>query len=63
MAELLERYRWLIVALFAVPLLSGIVLLIDDRFDDPPALVVQNGGAAVADIRVYINGAVESAGV
>ena len=63
MAELLERYRWFIVALFAVPLLSGIILLVEARLDDPPAIVVQEGDTSIADIRVYITGAVENPGV
>ena len=63
MAELLERYRWLIVALFAVPLLSGIFLLAEARLDDPDPLVVQTGDTSIADIRVYITGAVENPGV
>lgn len=63
MSELLERYRWLIVALFAVPLLSGVFLLIEDRLDDPGPLVVQTGDTSIADIRVYVTGAVENPGV
>ena len=63
MAELLERYRWLIVGLFAVPLLSGIVLLVEDRLDDPPGLVVQNGDTSIADVRVFVSGAVQNPGV
>ena len=63
MAELLERYRWLIVALFAVPLLSGIFLLLEARLDDPNPLPLQTGDTAISDIRVYIIGGVENPGV
>ena len=35
LAEELERYRWLIVGLFAVPLLSGLMYFAADRLDDP----------------------------
>lgn len=61
LGEHLERYRWLIVAIFAVPLFSGIVYLISDRLSDPDPLAIQPG--APADMRVYITGAVANPGV
>lgn len=64
MSATLERYRWLIASLLAVPLIVGLVLLASDRLnDDPPALVVQPGEAAPQDIRVYVAGAVQNPGV
>ncbi len=63
MAEQLERYRWLIVAIFAVPLLSGIIYLISDRLDNPDPLVVKPAEVPLGDIRVYVTGAVHNPGV
>jgi competence protein ComEA len=63
LSEALERYRWFIVALFAVPLLSGVVYLIQDRVDDNGALEVRDGDASVADIRIDISGGVKNPGV
>lgn len=63
MSEALERYRWLIVALLAVPLLSGIFFLVQERLDDPEALEVRSGSQAIADIRVDISGGVLNPGV
>lgn len=58
----MERYRWLVVALFAVPLLSGIAYLVADRMSDPdPPLLVASD--APSDIRVYVAGAVRNPGV
>lgn len=62
MAEL-ERYRWLIVALFAVPLLSGLMYLAADRLDGPDSLVVNQGGEPLGEVRVYVAGAVQNPGV
>ena len=59
----LERYRWLIVALFAVPLLSGLMYFAADRLDDPDPLVVNPSGQPLGEIRVYIAGAVRNPGV
>ena len=63
MAELLERYRWFVVAVFAVPLLVGITLLLNDRLDDPDPLVIDSGAVVPAEIRVYVTGAVQNPGV
>lgn len=63
MAETLERYRWVIVALFAIPLIGGIVFLVDKRVGDDPPLVVTEADAPISDIRVYVTGAVVNPGV
>jgi competence protein ComEA len=59
----LERYRWLIVALFAVPLLSGLMYLAADRLDDPDQLVVSSSDEPLGEVRVYVAGAVRNPGV
>jgi competence protein ComEA len=63
LADQLERYRWLIVAVFCVPLLSGIAYLLSERLDDPPALQISESQPIPGDIRVYITGAVQNPGV
>lgn len=63
MSEALERYQWLIVALLAVPLLSGIIFLATDRLNDPDPVEVRTGDTSISDIRVYISGGVENPGV
>ena len=63
MSDQLERYRWLVVALLSVPLLSGIGYLLNDRLDDPAPLRVNEGQTLPTDIRVYIAGAVQTPGV
>lgn len=63
MSDQLERYRWLIVALFCVPLLSGIAYLINERLDDPAPLQIDDAQTLPTDIRVYIAGAVLNPGV
>jgi len=63
LADQFERYRWLIVALLALPLLGGIFLLAKDRLSDPAELQITNTEAVPVDIRVYISGAVQNPGV
>jgi len=63
LADQLERYRWLIVAVLSVPLLSGIAYLLNERLDDPPVLQISEGQAVPSDVRVYITGAVQNPGV
>jgi competence protein ComEA len=63
LADQLERYRWLIVAVFCVPLLSGIAYLLSERLDDPPELQISESQPIPSDIRVYITGAVQNPGV
>jgi len=63
LSDQLERYRWLIVALLSVPLLSGIAYLLNNRLDDPAPLGVNETQTLPTDIRVYIAGAVQNPGV
>jgi competence protein ComEA len=63
LAETLERYRWLIVALFVIPLIGGIIFLVDKRVGDDPPIVVSESAEPIGDIRVYITGAVVNPGV
>lgn len=63
MADQLERYRWLIIALLSVPLLSGVAYLLSERLDDPEELRITDTEGVPADIRVYITGAVQRPGV
>ncbi|MBI1885615.1 MAG: DNA internalization-related competence protein ComEC/Rec2 [Chloroflexi bacterium] len=60
MTEFAERYRWLIIGAFAVPLLVALGFLLRERTDDPEPLQVN---LAPAEIRVYIIGAVKHSGV
>ncbi len=59
----LERYRWLIVAVFAVPLLVGIGFLLNERLSGPEPLEINMGDVPLGDIRVYVAGAVQNPGV
>jgi len=61
--DALERYRWIIVALLAVPLAVGIGVLIGERTDDPAALVIEPGTQAPGELQVYVTGAVNRPGV
>jgi len=63
LADQLERYRWLIVAVLSVPLLSGIAYLLNERLDDPPELQINENQGIPGDVRVYITGAVQNPGV
>lgn len=62
MSDFLERYRWFIAAVLAVPLLSGVFLLALDRIDNdrPADLVLNPSDQAIADIRVDVGGAVQN---
>ena len=62
-SELLERYRWFIVAIFALPLAIGIGFLISDRLSDPQPLQLDLAEVPAEEIRVYIAGAVQRPGV
>jgi competence protein ComEA len=61
--DLLERYRWLIVAVFAVPLLVGIGFLLRERLSDPEPLELDLAQVPAQEIRVYVTGAVQRPGV
>ena len=63
MAEQLERYRWLIVALLTIPLIAGIVFLVDKRVGEEEPLIVSDAKEPLSDIRVYVTGAVVSPGI
>ncbi len=63
MPDLLERYRWLIVAVFAVPLLIGIGFLLEQRFSGPQPLEIDLGDVPAEEINVYVTGAVRRPGV
>jgi competence protein ComEA len=63
LAEQVERYRWLIVALFSVPLVAGIVFLVDKRGDEDEPLVISQSSQPLTDLRVYVTGAVMNPGV
>lgn len=63
MSDLLERYRWLIVGILAVPLLVGIAVLLIDRLSDPGPLEIDLADVPAEEIRVYITGAVQRPGV
>ena len=59
----LERYRWLVVALLAAPLLVGIGVLLHDRLSGPQPLEIRSDPIPIADLRVYVAGAVRNPGV
>lgn len=63
MLDALERYRWVVVVLLAVPLAVGIGVLIGERADDPDPLVIEPGQPAPDDLQVYVTGAVNNPGV
>lgn len=64
MSDFLERYRWLVVAVLAVPTLSGVGFLLSERISNEPApIVVNEGNLRIEEIRVYVTGAVASPGV
>jgi len=62
-SDLLERYRWFVVALFALPLAIGIGFLLSDRLSGPEPLQLDLAAVPAEDIRVYITGAVQRPGV
>ncbi len=63
MSNLLERYRWFVVALFALPLAIGIGFLLSDRLSGPEPLQLDLADVPAEDIRVYVTGAVQRPGV
>ena len=63
MSELIERYRWLIVAALAAPLLVGLGFLLSDRLSGPEPLEINVSDLPATEVRVYISGAVQRPGV
>ena len=63
MSDLLDRYRWIVVALFALPLLLGIAFLLSERLSGPQPLELELADVPAEEIRVYVAGAVQSPGV
>ncbi len=63
MSELLERYRWFIVALFALPLLIGSGFLLSERLSGSRPLELDLADIPTEEIRVYVAGAVQRPGV
>lgn len=63
MQDLLERYRWFIAALFAVPLILGIAFLLSERLNGPQPLEIDLADVPAEEIRVYVAGAVQRPGV
>jgi competence protein ComEA len=61
--DALERYRWAVVVLLAVPLAVGIGVLIGQRTGDPAPLVIEPGTVAPGELQVYVTGAVNAPGV
>ncbi|MDP2949326.1 MAG: ComEA family DNA-binding protein [Chloroflexota bacterium] len=59
----LERYRWLVVALAAVPLLIGIGVLVDRQLQGPRPLEIRLDETPAIAIQVYVAGAVSQPGV
>jgi len=63
LSDLLERYRWFVVALFALPFLIGIGFLLSERLSGPQPLELDLAGVPAEEIRVYVAGAVQRPGV
>ncbi len=63
MSDLLDRYRWFIAALFALPLLLGIAFLLSERLSGPQPLELELADIPTEEIRVYVAGAVQRPGV
>jgi len=62
-SDILERYRWLIVAVFALPLTVGIGFLLSERFARPEPFEVDLADVPTEEVRVYVTGAVQRPGV
>ena len=60
MTDLLERYRWFIVGILALPLAVGVGFLLKDRLDGPDPLQLD---LPPEELRVYVTGAVRRPGV
>jgi len=60
LSDLLERYRWFIVGVLALPLAVGVGFLLKDRLDGPDPLHLD---LPPDELRVYVTGAVQRPGV
>jgi competence protein ComEA len=58
-----ERYRWLLVALLAAPLLFAAGWLLRERWNDPDPLTIETSSLPAGEIQVYVTGAVQHPGV
>jgi len=59
-----ERYRWLVIGLMAVPLLILIAVLVDRQLQGPQPLEINLGEtSSPSEIQVYVAGAVNRPGV
>lgn len=63
MSEAYERYRWLVVAALAVPLLLAIGWTLRERWDNPDPLTIETSALPAGEIEVYVTGAVQHPGV
>ncbi len=63
MSDLLERYRWVIAALFALPLAVAVGFLLNERFSGSEPLELDLAQVPAEEIRVYVTGAVQRPGV
>ncbi len=63
MSDLLERYRWFVVAVFVLPLAIGVGFLLNDRLSGPQPLELDLADVPAEEIRVYVTGAVLRPGV
>ena len=63
MQDILERYRWFVVALFALPLLIASGFLLSERLSGPQPLELDLADVPAEEIRVYVTGAVQRPGV
>ena len=64
MSDLLDRFRYLIYAVLAVPLVVGLGFLLLDRLDDDPQLlIIESSDNRPGAISVYVSGAVKEPGV
>ncbi len=63
MADQLDRYRWLIVGIFTIPMLVGVVALLQSRTGDRTPIEIGAHETVPTDIRVYVAGAVKNPGV
>jgi competence protein ComEA len=60
----LERYRWLVIALMAAPLLIAIGVFVDRQLQGPQPLEISLGQTpSSSEVQVYVAGAVNRPGV